>query len=127
MIIYIWKIIHGLVPDVGLTYAPTNNNNTIRLHLPQLKGPAHVQNLMENSLLYHGARLYNLLPDKLRRTTHPDNKVIPLDSFKRKLDKFLWRIPDEPGPIKGGRGRSATTNSILHQLAYLMPYKKTKT
>ena len=88
---------------------------------PKLKGPAHNQNLMENSLLYHGARLYNLLPDELRSTTSPDNKPVTLDSFKRQLDKFLWRIPDEPGPAKGDRGRPADTNSILHQLAYILP------
>ena len=31
MIIYIWKIIHGLVPDIGLNYAPSNNNQVIKL------------------------------------------------------------------------------------------------
>ena len=54
MIIYIWEATHGLVPDIGLTYAPTNNNDCIRLRLPKLHGPAQVQRLMENSLLYHG-------------------------------------------------------------------------
>ena len=34
LIIYIWKIIHGLVPDIGINYAPTNNNQGIKLRLP---------------------------------------------------------------------------------------------
>ena len=127
MILYIWKIIHGLVPDVGLNYAPTNSNDTIRLKLPNLKGPRHIQKLMESSILYHGARLYNLLPDELRTTNSPDNKPVTLDTFKRQLDTFLWRIPDEPGATKGDRGRAAETNSILHQLAYIAPpHKVTK-
>ena len=118
MIIYIWKIIHGLVPDVGLTYAPTNDNDGLRLRLPHLNGPAHVRNLMESSLLYHGARLYNLLPKELRSTKNTEGKDISVDSFKHKLDQFLWTIPDEPSPSKPPRSRNAETNSIIHQLAY---------
>ena len=121
MIIYIWKATHGLVPDIGLTYAPTNNNDCIRLRLPKLHGPAQVQRLMENSLLYHGARLFNLLPVELRALTTPDRAPVTVDLFKRRLDKFLSRIPDEPGSNKGGRVRAADSNSILHQLPYIAP------
>ena len=65
MILYLWKIIQGLVPDIGLTYAPSNNNNVIKLHKPLLRGPAHAKKLMEGGLLHLGVRLYNALP---RRT-----------------------------------------------------------
>ena len=102
-------MVHGLVPDVGLTYAPTNSNDIIRLRLPSLKGPAHIQRLMESSLLYHGARLFNLLPTELRAVTTSDDRPITVDAFKRRLDQFPWRIPDEPGANKGNRIRAADT------------------
>ena len=121
MIIYIWKIIHGLVPDVGLTYAPTNNNDGLRLKIPKLKGKEYTKKLMESSLLYHGASLYNRLPNELRSTISKADKVVTIDSFKGKLDTFLWRIPDQPGPPKDGRPRLGKTNSIIHQLPHIKP------
>ena len=117
LILYIWKITHGLVPDVGVTYAPTNNNEGIKLRLPVLKGPADITKLMENGLLYHGARLFNMLPQDLRRTSTAE-ETIHIDTFKRSLDKFLWLIPDEPGPNKAGRIRAAESNSLLHQVRF---------
>ena len=120
LIIYIWKIIHGLVPDVGVNYAPTNSNDAIKLRLPTLEGPAHAKKLMENGLLYHGVKLFNMIPEKLRRTTAGTEPIL-IDTFKNQLDAWLWRIPDEPGPAKGDRIRAAATNSITDQINYLKP------
>ena len=120
LILYIWKIIHGLVPDVGLAYAPTNNNSGIKLRYPTLAGPAHARKLMENSLLYHGARLYNLIPPELRQTMEA-GEVLHIDTFKSRLDKFLWLIPDEPGANKDNRIRQAESNSLLHQISFARP------
>ena len=117
LILYIWKIIHGLVPDVGVVYAPTNNNEGIKLRLPALKGPAKIRKLMENGLLYHGVRLFNMLPADLRQTSSAE-ETANIDSFKRRLDQFLWLIPDEPGPNKGDKTRAAESNSLLHQVLY---------
>ena len=117
MINYIWKIIQGLVPDVGLAYAPTNNNDHIKLKLPHLNGPAHIKKLMKSSLLYHGARLYNNLPGELRSTSNPE-EAVSVDTFKRRLDQFIKLMPDEPGPNKDNRIRPAESNSLMHQMAF---------
>ena len=110
-------MIHGVVPDVGLTYLPSNSNEGIKLKLPKLKGNAHTKKLAEHSLMYHGVRLYNLLPAQLRATIS-DEEQPSVDTFKRKLDELLWLIPDEPGQNKGNRVRAAESNSILHQFNY---------
>ena len=36
------------------------------------------------------------------------------DMFKKELDSFLSQVPDQP--TVAGYGRSAETNSLLHQL-----------
>ena len=76
---------------------------------------------MENSLLYHGARLYNMLPATLRSTSVSADTIITLDSFKTNLDNYLWRIPDQPGKPKDDQKRQAETNSLIHQLRYIQP------
>lgn len=118
IIIYIWKIIHGLVPDVGLTYLPTNNNNAIKLKTPLIRGPRKTAKLLENSLLHHGARLFNTLPEDLRAAELPNAQPVTVTTFKARLDRFLWAVPDEPGPPKDDKVRQAETNSLLHQIYY---------
>ena len=117
MILYIWKIIHGIVPDIGLKYAASNTNEAIKLQLPRLAGPAHASRLFERSILYHGVRLYNALPAALRKPI-AHGETADAEAFKRQLDKFLSAVPDQPGPPKGGKCRQAETNSIIHQVNF---------
>ena len=123
MILYIWKIIHGLVPDPGLTYAPTNSNNGVMLKPPKIIGPGAVRKLKEHSLLYHGVRLYNCMPSYLHNSYEEGkDKPISLDTFKHRINKVLELIPDQPFSSK--RQRKATTNSILDQIKYKMEPKR---
>lgn len=118
MIIYIWKIIHGMVPDPGITYAPTNSNTGIVLALPHLKGPTPIRRLKEQSLTYHGVRLYNSLPPHLQNAfSEGKNKPITVDTFKNRLDAYLRQIPDEP--YSTSISRRAPSNSILDQVTYI--------
>ena len=55
-------------------------------------------------------RLFNAIPGELRDTTG-----VKLDTFKRRLDKWLASVPDTP-EIDSYRA-AAESNSILHQAA----------
>ena len=69
-IIYVWKILEGLVPNL--------NKNSIRCTTSLRHGrmcaipttlnnvPTRLQSLLEGTLSYHGARLFNVLPIQLR-------------------------------------------------------------
>ena len=57
-------------------------------------------------------RLFNAMPGELRDITK-----VKLDTFKRKLDKWLSMIPDTP--IIDNYKAAAESNSIIHQAAHL--------
>ena len=40
-----------------------------------------------------------------------------VDKYKKKLDKYLWCIPDQPGNVQDD-SRFGDTNSLLHQMQY---------
>ena len=108
----------GLVPDIGITYATTNNGDTKLKTPPLKKGPAKIKRLREQSLAFHGVRLFNSLPQHLRDSRDLEgNDLITVDDFKKELDKILWLIPDEP--YSPTRGRCADSNSIIDQMTYL--------
>ena len=74
--------------------------------------PAAVRRAREASLGVKGVKIFNLLPVWLRNLDG-----VTVDQFKGELDKFLSLVPDEP--TLPGRGRAATTNSLLDQLQLL--------
>ena len=91
IIIYVWKILEGTVPNTGLQvnhhprrgrlcYVRTTQGNTQRM-----------RTLVHNSFTYNGTRLFNCLPRELRDLTD----ITPED-FKRRLDKWLTEVPDVP-------------------------------
>ena len=90
-IIYLWKIIHGVVPNYGIKWINTERRG-IYLEIPKsnYKHTAMATRMRDQSLIVHGGRIYNLLPSDLR------NCMDKLDSFKEKLDIFLGQIPDHP-------------------------------
>ena len=61
-----------------------------------------------------GPRLFNCLPREIRDLTG-----ITTEAFKRRLDKFLENIPDEPPVPHGPTSRGAASNSIIDQLQYV--------
>ena len=77
-------------------------------HIPR-GAPSHVQKARERFLNVHGARLFNLLPKRLRNENSGD---FPL--FKNHLDIFLAQIPDQPTTT--GLVRAAITNSLIDQV-----------
>ncbi|KAK4325511.1 hypothetical protein Pmani_003961 [Petrolisthes manimaculis] len=71
------------------------NNNQRRGRLCYVKGTQgttqKVKSLIHNSFTYNGTRLFNCIPQQLRDLTG----VSP-ETFKRKLDQWLQKLPDCP-------------------------------
>ena len=89
IIIYIWKIIHGAVPnDISLSWY-FNDRRGIKAHVPR-----HMQNsILKNSIAVIGPQLWNTLPKDVSMQQS-------LNSFKSSLQKHLSSFPDRP-PTKG--------------------------
>ena len=68
-----------------------------------------IQTLPENLFAILGPRLFNCLPMDIRG--YEDG----LDGFKRKLDRFLSTVPEQPGLPH--YHQSAGSNTVLNQVA----------
>ena len=116
MIIYIWKLINGLVCDTAQsgqlieTYSHARRGILCRIP-PLRRARASVQTLKDNSFLVCGPKLFNCLPKDMRE--HQGSMQI----FKSRLDSFLKEIPDKPSlPHYYQR---AASNCIVDQLAQM--------
>ena len=115
MILFLWKISQGMVKGYHVQFTSTGGRRG-RAALPHdvvSSSPAPVKKARESSLGVKGARIFNLLPAELRNI---DSHSV--DLFKTQLDIFLKSIPDQP--TIAGLGRSAETNSLLHQIPQFM-------
>ena len=91
-ILYIWKVLEGLVPNPGvLTSDPGPKGRLVKIPSLCSKSSARVRTLREGSLSVHGARLFNALPQSIR-----DLRSCDIIQFNEKLDCFLSKIPDHP-------------------------------
>ena len=115
LIIYCFKCIHDIVPNPGIKFT-INPRTGISCYIP-LKNATDkkiVKNLKNHSFLYRAPTLYNKLPLSLKQIFNVRN---PLESFKSELDKYLFRIPDQPSV--NGLTRAANSNSICDQVLYI--------
>lgn len=112
MIIYVWKIIQGLVPNFNHDFAVKTTNSGRRGVLaiipPISKSWTKVQTIKESSIAVHGPRLFNCIPQKLRSETYTP------ESFKRELDRFLHTVEDKPSLPQ--YHQTTPGNSLLHRL-----------
>ena len=117
-IIYVWKILHGLVINPGIEF---NDNLGSRNGLT-CKIPKHTMNIREKSFLINGPRLFNSLPKEVREfpMKNIQNAQSSIDQFKNQLDNFLKNIPDEPNlsgeyskRMQGINNLGERTNSII--------------
>jgi hypothetical protein len=105
-ILYIFKILNGLVPNIGL-----NSKYHQRLGRVLIPPPVHknssaaAKTMRRNSFRGKAAFLFNALPDSIRNI--PLNT--PMDSIKRAVDKYLKTVTDEP--VLDGCRRS--TDSVV--------------
>ena len=114
-IIYTWKILEGLAPNVGANKVVSRSS--IRhgrlCVVPHISTsiPTKVQRLLEGSFCIHGAKLFNTIPKSIRNLTDVD-----VLSFKKKLDEFLASIADEPQSPGYTARRRAESNSLTHMI-----------
>ena len=108
-IIYVWKMLENLVPNVGVVGGNSLRNGRTCI-IPTIKRDAtqKIQSLRESSLAVHGTRLFNCLPRCLR-----DMSGQSIDVFKRNLDNFLRLVPDEPLVPGYTAMRKTDSNSLL--------------
>ena len=117
MILYIYKIIKGLVPNYTShrfkiePYLSVRGNRMCRIPAINTHATSRTKNLVEKSFPVQGPRLFNCLPAQVR------NFDGSFESFKSQVDKFLTIIPDQP--CTTGYHQSVTSNSIVAQLAQM--------
>ena len=117
MIIYTFKMLHNLVPRCGTTFR-NNERAGVFACIPVSKSsaPSIVKRMRNSSFGYRGPRLYNLLPESLRRIYSMEDGMDVVSSFKKKLDCFLRSVPDQP--TVQGLTRAADSNSLVDQVSY---------
>ena len=113
IIIYVWKMLEGLVPDMGVEvlYNRRHGRACVVPHI-RTSAPTRVQNLRFSSFAVNGPRLFNAMPDKIRNMTD-----CSLNTFKNALDQHLKHIPDEPRVRGLIQFCSRATNSLIDMRA----------
>ena len=102
-VLYLWKIMMGLVPNFGITWW-ADGRRGIQVKLPPLSGSrAAVRTLRERAFHSEAPRLWNSLPPHLRLLEGT------LATYKAHLDTFLLSVPDTP--VDGERPVFATGDS----------------
>ena len=120
-IIYLWKILENQVPQIGELKAIIHKRNGRLCYMSNIKSSAsaRIKTIRHGSFSIHAPQLFNSLPKDIRNISG-----CSVDVFKRELDKYLQRIPDEP-LIKGYvQFRRAESNSILHMRKFASPPTK---
>ena len=124
-IIYVWKMINGIVPDFGMIKTKYNERMGLMAEVPSITSYQNkARSLMMGSMRYEGPKLFNSTPRYVREF------VGSVDKFKKYLDGFLEAIPDEPA----GNNMTPTalsyssrpSNSIKVWVKYLRIYDYNK-
>ena len=104
-IIYIWRMLEGKVPCINSLDGGAKVKSIWHIRrgrecqIPCINhhSPRNIQALKHATLPVRGQQLFNTLPRDIRNMTG-----CKVDMFKRRLDKYLSTIPDEPQVL--GRG-----------------------
>ena len=79
--------------------------------------PSNIRKLRHSSFFYKGPQIYNLLPLELRQFEEIESPCQShVDEYKKKLDKYLEVIPDQPDVPELNQLRQATNNSLICQI-----------
>ena len=98
-IIYIWRMLEGQVPCINSLDSGAKVKSIWHIRrgrdcqIPCINhhSPRNIQALKHATLAVRGQQLFNTLPRDIRNMTG-----CKVDMFKRRLDKYLSTIPDEP-------------------------------
>ena len=90
-IIYLWKILEGLVPNfsdpIVCSFSDRRGRSCIVSHV----NPGRQGTLAFNSFRWRSVRIFNRLPIHIRNIS-----ACSIDRFKSQLDRYLRTIPDLP-------------------------------
>ena len=109
-IMYIWKILEGVVPNVGMqvNYHPRRGRLCF---VRSTEGTTQrVRTIAHNSFTHTGTRLFNSAPKWLR-----DLSGITPDQFKRQLDRWLATVPDQPPTPGYSSPHPNTLQYLVHE------------
>ena len=119
MILYAYRVVIGLIQfpwfeayvERGIKLRPKYNR----------KASAKIRRIRHSSFFYKGPQLFNLLPESIRQFEEiVEPNQVHVDNFKKRVDEYLEKIPDEP--TVSGVPRVATSNSLICQIPL---YKRT--
>ena len=115
-IIYIWKILENLVPNIGADKIQSrcsirHGRTCILPPRPSNNAPTYIKRLLEGSFCVNAVNLFNSIPKSIRNLSNVDTLT-----FKRKLDGFLTTIADEPQCPGYTARRRAASNSLTHMI-----------
>ena len=119
-IIYVWKILEGLVPNCGLEEIfSERRGRLVKIRPINKTSTCRAKTLRDGSFQINGPQLFNSLPAFIRNMSG-----CGLDDFKSSLDKLLEFIPDEPKcETLTPRGINIITarpsNSLMDQIRYM--------
>ena len=124
IVIQIWKIIEGLVPNLNQSLLQQSSIQQRRgrtLKGPNLAAtPSHLLKIKRQSVRCFGVKLFNALPKHIRNITNTTTDV-----FKSKLDQFLTTVDDHPHLRSGANnGRHNNSNHLFDIIDsnYIEPY-----
>ena len=107
-VIYTWSILEKIVPNFNDGIVSRDNPRIGRTcFIPAVKN-SRFQSIRYASFKIHGPRLFNSMPKSIRNLSGCSK-----DFFKKKLDRFLSTVPDEP-LIRGYTSqKQASSNSLI--------------
>ena len=113
IIIYLWKVLEGLVPNFGNIGINDHQRHGRLCIIPSVKqsAPARIKNIRYSSLAIKGPQLFNRMPAHIRNMT-----ACTTLEFKKALDDFLAVIPDQPRIPGYTKFCRAASNSIVDML-----------
>ena len=121
IIIYVWKMISGLVPNIGITTKThSRHGRTCKVRKIATNATCRIKTICAASLRVRGCALFNTLPKAVRTSNE-----VTVDGFKRQLDKYLATVADEPAlPHYSSR---SDTNSLIDQARVMRADRATGT
>ena len=116
LIIYLWKILEGIVPNpkpeqLYIKYGVTSRLGRV-CNIPVIRNDSYSK-LQINSFSFNAAVIFNCLPKDIRNMSGCNS-----DTFKHALDTFLKSIPDEPQIPGYTICRRAASNSVKDMIHF---------
>ena len=116
LIIYLWKISEGIVPNptpnCPLNLSESTSRTGRKFYISTLPQTSrYYQTQYHNSPIPKAKRLFNRLPKPIRNITN-----CRPHTFKIHLDMYLKTVPDEPRVPGYAQFSPVTTNSLIDQI-----------